>query len=71
MERKGIGVEMNGLTLRSRRHLERMKGELRVAERLNGPQRQAVLRGAARQLMQAGFHNLAKDIRQHTRKDLK
>ena len=24
MERKGIGVEMNGLTLRSQRHLERM-----------------------------------------------
>jgi len=50
------------------RHLARVEADLRQAERLHGRQREAVLRGAARHFMQAGFHHLAKDIRQQARK---
>ena len=49
------------------RHLARVQEDLRRAEQLHGPQRQAVLRGAARQFMQAGFHDLARDTRRRAR----
>lgn len=50
------------------RHLARAGADLRQADRLHGRQREAVLRGAARQFMQAGFHDLAKNVRQQARK---
>jgi len=50
------------------RHLARVKADLRQADRLHGRQREAVLRGAARGFMQAGFHDLAKDVRRRARK---
>jgi hypothetical protein len=49
------------------RHLARVRADVQEAGRLHGPQRQAVLRGAARQFMQAGFHDLAKDARHRAR----
>ncbi len=49
------------------RHLARVEADLRQAERLHGRQREAVLRGAARQFMQAGFHHLANDVRRQAR----
>ena len=45
------------------RHLARAKADLRQADRLHGPQREAALRGAARHFTQAGSHDLAKDVR--------
>jgi len=50
------------------RHLARVQADLQRAEQLHGPQRQAVLRGAARQFMQAGFHDLARNVRHEARK---
>jgi negative regulator of sigma E activity len=49
------------------RHLARVTADLRQADRLHGRQRESVLRGAARQFMQAGFHDLAKDVRRQAR----
>ena len=49
------------------RHLARVEADLRRAERLHGRQREVVLRGAARDYMRAGFHHLAKDVRQQAR----
>jgi hypothetical protein len=49
------------------RCLTRLESDLRQAGRLHGRQREAVLRGAARQFMHAGFHDLAKDVRQQAR----
>jgi hypothetical protein len=49
------------------RHLARVEADLRQADRLHGRQREAVLRGAARGFMQAGFHDLAKDVRRRAR----
>jgi hypothetical protein len=49
------------------RHLARVEADLRRADGLHGRRREAVLRGAARQFMQAGFHDLAKDIRRQSR----
>ncbi len=49
------------------RHVARLEADLRQADRLHGRQREAVLRGAARGFMQAGFHDLAKDVRQRAR----
>jgi hypothetical protein len=40
---------------------------VREADRMNGPARRERLRGAARQLMQAGFVDLAKDVRRRAR----
>ena len=50
------------------RHLAQVEADLRQADRLHGRQREAVLRGAARGFMQAGFHDLAKDVRRSIRK---
>ena len=50
------------------RHLARVEADLRQADRLHGRQREAVLRGAARDFMRAGFHHLAKDVRRSIRK---
>jgi len=50
------------------RHLARVEAELRQADRLHGRRRETVLRGAARGFMQAGFHDLAKDVRRRARK---
>lgn len=50
------------------RHLARVEADLQQADRLHGRQREAVLRGAARGFMQAGFHDLAKDVRRQARK---
>ena len=49
------------------RHLARVEADLRQADRLHGRQRETVLRGAARGFMQAGFHDLAKDVRLRAR----
>jgi negative regulator of sigma E activity len=49
------------------RHLARVEADVRQAERLHGQQREAVLRGAARHFMQAGFHHLAADVRRRAR----
>lgn len=49
------------------RHLARVESDLRQADRLHGRRREAVLRGAARGFMQAGFHDLAKDVRRSIR----
>jgi hypothetical protein len=49
------------------RHLARVQADLRQADRLRGSRRGTVLRGAARQFMQAGFHDLAKDVRRQAR----
>ena len=49
------------------RHLARVEADLRRAERLHGRRREAVLRGAALDYMRAGFHHLAKDVRQQAR----
>lgn len=49
------------------RHLSRAHAVAREADRMNGPARRERLRGAARQLMQAGFHDLAKDVRHRAR----
>jgi lipopolysaccharide biosynthesis regulator YciM len=49
------------------RHLARVQADLRQADRLRGSQRETVLRGAARQFMQAGFHDLARDVRRQAR----
>jgi hypothetical protein len=49
------------------RHLSRAESTVQEAGRLHGRQREAVLRGAARHFMQAGFHDLAKDIRRRAR----
>jgi hypothetical protein len=49
------------------RHLARVEADVRQADRLHGRQREAVLRGAARHFMQAGFHDLAKDVRRRAR----
>lgn len=49
------------------RHLARLSADLRRADGLHGRRREAVLRGAARQFMQAGFHDLAKDVRRQAR----
>ncbi|MGB8852868.1 MAG: hypothetical protein WCC69_04815 [Pirellulales bacterium] len=61
-------MNVERLTARSRRHLERVTADLRQAELLHGRRREAVLRGAARHFMQAGFHGLAKDVRRQARK---
>ena len=60
-------MNVERLTARSRRHLERMQADLQKADQLHGRQREAVLRGAARGFMQAGFHDLAKDVRRLAR----
>ena len=49
------------------RHLSRAHEAARESERMNGPARRERLRGAARQLMQAGFHDLARDMRRRAR----
>jgi hypothetical protein len=49
------------------RHLSRVRADVQEAARLHGPQRRALLRGAARQFMQAGFHDLARDVRRRAR----
>ena len=49
------------------RHLARVEAELREADRLRGRRREAVLRGAARDFMRAGFHHLARDVRRQVR----
>ena len=55
------------LTRRSRLHLARVAADLREAERMDGPARRERLRGAARQFMQAGCHDLARDVRRRAR----
>ena len=55
------------LTPRSRRYLERARAEVKEAERVDGPRRRALLRGAARQFMHAGFHDFARDARRLAR----
>ncbi len=49
------------------RHLARAETTVREAELLHGRQREAVLRGAARDYMRAGFHYLARDVRRQAR----
>ena len=49
------------------RHLARVQADLRQADRLRGSHRETILRVAARQFMQAGFHDLAKDVRRRAR----
>ncbi len=49
------------------RHLGRVQAAVQQADRLRGPQRRVLLRGAARHFMQAGFHDLAKDVRRRAR----
>jgi hypothetical protein len=53
------------------RHLTRVESNVQEAGRLHGRRREAVLRGAARHFMQAGFHHLAKDIRRSIRRGSK
>jgi hypothetical protein len=60
-------MNVERLTRRSRLHLSRVAAELREADRLHGPARRERLRGAARQFMQAGFHDLARDVRRRAR----
>ena len=60
-------MNVERLTLRSRRHLSRVTADLQQADRLHGRQREAALRGAARQFMQAGFHDLARNARRQAR----
>jgi len=63
----GAVVNVDRLTRRSRLHLARVQADVRAADRLGDRQRQIVLRGAARQLTQGGFHDLARDIRRQAR----
>ena len=49
------------------RHLARVGSHVQEAGRLHGRRREAVLRNAARHFMQAGFHDLAKDVRRRAR----
>ncbi|GDX96176.1 hypothetical protein LBMAG47_18400 [Planctomycetia bacterium] len=73
MDRRQEGgpvVNANRLTntnSRLGRHLSRAREDVQEAARLQGPQRRAILRGAARQFMQAGFHDLARDVRRRAR----
>jgi len=60
-------VNVERLTRRSRLHLMRVQAAVQEADRVRGPCRRALLRGAARQFMQAGFHDLAKDVRRRAR----
>jgi hypothetical protein len=60
-------VNVERLTRRSRLHLSRVREVVQEAERLHGPHRRALLRGAARHFMQAGFHDLARDVRRRAR----
>jgi hypothetical protein len=60
-------MNVERLTRRSRLHLARVTADVREADRMNGPARRERLRGAARQLMQAGFVDLAKDVRRRAR----
>ncbi len=49
------------------RHLARVESNVQEAGRLYGRRREAVLRNAARHFMQAGFYDLAKDVRRRAR----
>jgi hypothetical protein len=62
-------MNVERLTAASRlgRHVARTNEAAREAERMNGPARRERLRGAARQLMQAGLHDLARDMRRRAR----
>jgi hypothetical protein len=62
-------MNVERLTAASRlgRHVARASAAAREAERMNGPARRERLRGAARRLMQAGFHDLARDVRRQAR----
>lgn len=53
------------------RHLSRTESNVQEAVLLHGRQREAGLRGAARHFMQAGFHDLAKDVRRSIRRGSK
>jgi len=64
-----MNLERLNTNSRLGRHVARLAVEVRGADRLSAPERRALLRGAARQFMQAGFHQTARELRRQTRRD--